>query len=514
MKTKVFIKITAIAVIAILAAISCAPEASLTSYDWDDYNQQYDPSKNTSPLPGTFTAPNIIYNDLGVNPSSPPLVFKQEVTIKIDSSSDALRVENSKLVEEFKKFLSFYTFTNPVATYNVGTVATLSTPIDYILVKRNANVVTFKLSKEFVSADSDVLVKYDVSKYTFAHGMKVDTDGNGTAGEEFYDDFYDYIPVSGVTGPSTAAGIQGKNADLQISLLTSPFSYSTPVTLTNIWVAYVKGFSVSSGADEETVNETVFSGYAGNFSIQKNNALSGWKWEKTPVPVSYKKTTKAFEIDSIKLEDNTAYRVVYEGPTWLTTANDYYGIKQRIKVTGNNVPYNKHDPEIIKSNAGFYTTTSCENRTFYYGSDSVSLYSKDNSNKNVVIDITCNTPINGTYDYYYKQIENESIFKDNFKIAYSPTSFSDFDDFQKSANVAFIGISKVEYLNEIPLDASYEKGYKTIRLTLDPAYKVNGATKYFYINNKIGFDDNKSTFGDTSNWEFGSFQLYYAGSVF
>ena len=227
---KTAIKITALAAVLILAAVSCAPDADFTKMDWGKANDAASPTSTSTAadtaayrgngrfvptIPGTGgTSSDPLTATTGT--TNPGILY--EFDIRFPAEADFLRKQSIAEIENaLKDFMTLYSYTNPAGHSN--TPSDRSTGIDYTLMRRTPTTVG---SNGFVDITihlnipaSNFVVKIDSTKYT-VKGNKLDRNGDRKPGEEFYDDAYIQVYVDESTngtfvppgGPHTSNGYQ------------------------------------------------------------------------------------------------------------------------------------------------------------------------------------------------------------------------------------------------------------------------------------------------------------------
>ena len=543
---KTFAKIAAIAVIAVMAAVSCTPQAELTDFDWDTYNKQRNPSLNT----GVEHDPiETVVSRLGVNPpviSTPPDVtnprYNQEVEIEFYTSADVLRKSDSDILGALQRFLSFHHFTNANNPLNLGQASTLTEPgIPYTFVRRNDDVITVRLEKQFSDTESNVIMRISAANYTFSNGMRMDRDGNGIAGEAFYDDYLREIILSRQPGPGWDGGdfVAPENQGWAVNIGTvnvgpnfATGSEQTSGSHFNFPITHTVGFGgVGTLAENQNARNAILGGLASSLRLQRNNAATNWNWENVDATVEYDAVGDVFRIPAFNREHLTAYRIVYTGPTNLTTAAEYYGGRQRFRVYGGDpfVEDDRHDPGIVMGGSHF--VWNYQQRVFVNTAPTVTVHSSDSMGQNVVLNIRFaaapaaagllpSPPANR----FLSNALTAADFIANFRLAYFNGSLgsapANLTAFQEDENIGWINITAVEF---VPLtmgdpgdtwDSSNFSGIRDVRVTLDPAYRINNFAKFIYVNDRIVFDGGLHTFGDPANWQHGFFQLFSLGSPF
>jgi hypothetical protein len=199
---------------------------------------------------------------------------------------------------------------------------------------------------------------------------------------------------------------------------------------------------------------------------------------------------------------------MWEGSAPVTTTAQYFGVKQYVRIIGDNTDGTPSDYRTGKVYGSVSDTWS--NKNFVNVPISYSVYSKDSRNKNVVIDVLFNNGngiVDGGTTHWLKNFNGEKQkFKDNFKIAYYANGGGSADDFIYRPDVVYINIKDINFFSDNP-DGVENVGINAVRITLDPNYEINYSTKYFYISPEIRYDE-KNVFGDTSNFLHGFFKAY------
>jgi hypothetical protein len=506
---KTLIKITALAVLAALAAFSCVPEAELSGVDWSEVNSKYNSGKNSSPVfPTGFDISSALSTEEGA---------ANELDLTFPVVSDFLRNSSEASIQSgLRQFLSFHHFTKST---DVGKVDTLEPALPYIYVKRNGNVITVKLNKTFVETDSSVIMKIDGTKYTFGNGNKLDLRNRGKSGETGYDDFYAEIDVYGATGPTDFTGPQFLDWRLTLSSL-----YESPSNATEAPPLFFEQIATLSlpEADYDTYT-TVSNQLKSGLKIQrfKNGAWG----DVSGTTINYESllsSSRSFYVRSLALtfEEFVPFRVVWEGSAPIITSAEYFGLKQYIKIVGANTPssaapawYRTSRVNGSVSNTVWYNTY--DGRRFRATEPFVINVAKDSHRQNVVIEVLFGSVTYGTppATYWLKDFNsNKQKFKDNFKIAYYSNGGSNANSFTSQNDVVYIPIKDFEFFSHNP-EGLADVGLNAIRITLDPNYKNDsGKTKYFYISPEIRYEDEKTTFGSSSNFMNGCFAAYSAGT--
>jgi hypothetical protein len=532
MLMKTSIKITALAVLAAFAVFSCGPSAELSEVDWAGVGSKHNSGDNTD----YYNNLDTLLRGFGVTGELTTGENEtNEVTIRFPASSDFLRAGN--ITSELRKFLSFHHFTKAVDF--TGKADTLGDALPYNLVKHVGNDITVKLTKTFVATDSNVIMKIDGAKYTFAGGNKMDLVGKGRSGQSGYDDLFRVLTVYTVFGPSEFTGPRwenrydylassyvyqglGLNRGWNLSIGSIPVIQSGEIEASDYPVATLS-LAGLSGLPEavSAIAETVANQLKSGLRIQK---FADGSWDNADATFTYDQQTREFTVNNFTFEDLLPYRVAWEGRAPVTTAAEYFGVKQYIAITGKNTPdLTSWNPALYLTGkvygeiGGWYNT---DNRRFNAEDNIVDTFiSKDLHHKNIVIELVFNSVISGdpSTTHWLKDFNNDGEkFKDNFKVAYYNTpgavtvnniSYPAVaDNFTRRPDVVYITIKDVEYFSYNPSDGE-DVGLNAIRITLDPAH-WDTKKIYFYISPEIGYDDGKTTFGDPANYLHGFFKAY------
>jgi len=501
---KIFVKIALIAAIAALAVLSCEPGIPDPHNEWwDEYNEQFDGSTyidDTESNPAFGIKHNILTGDDRVN----------TVTITLPRTADALKYADPET--KLKEFLSFWTF-NPNSAVDIGEVTVLDELKDWILYKRFDNQLIIDLKTVFTPPCSGVVVKIDGTKYTYYNGKKMDRDGNGITGEKIYDDFYsDQLTFTGSIG----AFVKTENKGWTITLASLPSGVGTDDTSIEAdlpLASFADNLTLQiTQADREAILRTV----TGGFKVEK---FSDGEWSNHAVAVYDEKKKQIIAKDNT-FSHMTGYRIVFnKGDISLETKKEFFGVKQRIKITdGVRTIYNiRKNVTRLESGAELYYN---ENKRKFY-SDFYSAYNpartklevstKDGLNKNVVLrlEITVYETITNSdvSEKYFLKTLDLAEFTDNFKI------------FESNINAATItqtdrrevGITAVEFTRENQADDT--KGANVIYITLDPNYQTNDVYanrkyKTFLIGAGLCYESGIGVFSDKNIWINNGFKAH------
>ena len=484
MKNITRVKASLIVTIAVIAALafSCAPPLEETGYDWDAANARNDASKTdslTDSLVNSFGA--------GVSPAN---AKNPTFTVEFPKESDFLREDN--FTASLKGFLTVNTFTNPAANPdgNDGVLSTL-TSVDYTVENRAGNKVTLKVDKDYTAAAdySDLVIKIDSTKYKHSHGLLLDGDQNGKAGEAGYDDVYlvQELIDSTINNPVTPG-----NKGWSITIADFPASYNftwASATATTSDKEDIDAIDTSAssfaGISNTTKGNAIFAEIAGlvtnNIKIERLGTNGAWTAEGA--------TAVYEEGVGILFKDFTAshgavYRITWSGSANLTSSGEYFGVKQRIRVFGSEPNTNTLPTKVLYSltkvsgksgtvnNSGIVTYITKNAAGFQ-----TSVYSHDLDNKKVVLEVKvpwkgisvghATDPLVGLDS---AKISSLTSFKASFKIIYSA---SPVNDFKTDSNFVYIDITKAEGISDqLPGGTASQTAINTLRITLDPSFSI------------------------------------------
>jgi len=515
---KKFVKIALIAAIAALTAPGCKPEIPEPHNEWfDDYNEQFDGSAyidNTESNPKFDISYSISTGSDRVN----------TVTITFPKTADMLKLANPET--ELKRFLSFWTI-NLDAFVDTGDVSSLDELRGWTLQKSINNRLVIDLKTIFTPPCSGVVVKIDGTKYTYSNGKKMDRDGNGITGEKHYDDFYDYydkfLPAE-TDAYHRPVFVQPGNRGWTITLAAIPNTApGFPATGGTIDTAIAADLPLASFPENSTLGITQADRDAILYMV-----MDGFKVEKfsdgvwsNHAAASYDETNRRIIAKANTFSHMTGYRIVFEkGNISLETKKEFFGVKQRIKITGGGKTiYNSkiNITRLEETPRLYYNNNKRKFLNFpivsiFAGTSNVEVYSKDILNKNVVlrlkmpdayVETITDSPSAGKY--YFKAADLDT-FKNNFKI-YESSSFPAITGTDRKE----IGIIAVEFARE---DAAADIiGKNVIYITLDPVYRnddtyANNKYKSLYIGGGLGYESGIGVFGSNEIWSNNGFKAY------
>ncbi|MCL2196693.1 MAG: hypothetical protein FWB77_03675 [Treponema sp.] len=505
---KRFFKVLAVTLITVLIAVSCAPaEVEETSYDFNEANKQHDPQNN-----GEIDFPTVT--------SSVQYVKNPEISIVFPQQADILR---NPSLEELNKFLSFHHYTSPAA--GLAATSTLQIAIPYEYVVRYDNTIKVRLLKDFTAEAfytySNVIAKFN-EQYTYANGLKLDVDRNGTGGEAIYDILYREITV---VNSDYRNWVQQENKGWYISLANpsttfnnSIFYSSASSASTSTDVSFTAAFISLAGVSSTIYPEVyakVGNMFANNIKLQK---LSGQSW----VDVATAEYSAGYSTTSMRvtatLEHDTRYRIKWSGSSKIETADEYFGVKQRIYVSGARVlstarerySITENVSEIIRMYNPGIENTLLEEIT---AAPAVEAFPQKINGGDVILKVTFPIQTHGVASLV--GLDNTiglNDFRNCFKIVYRNNGT--ISDFRTANNLIYAGITNIEYAMEGTIPGTTDKNetyYNVIYITLDSNYLYNNASKnlYFLINDKFKYTAH-FVFGNRGAYMYDNFRQYSA----
>jgi hypothetical protein len=468
--------IITLAVITALGAVSCSPpDLDITDYDWKKANERNDPSKSDN-VGSTFFNTTNITGDADAD--------KPEITIAFPAQSDFLRSANVEA--GLKEFLSVYNFAALAAdpNGNDGKASTLSDPLDYTLESAAGAAVTIKVNKSYTGVYSDLILKIDSTKYKHSGGFLMDKDGDGKAGEAGYDDVY---LTKSVTGSDNALKSWSFNAPGNKSWSISLSTFSTSFTFTgtnttsenasfNAATLNLSGITASPATvNGKAIYKAVADLVVGSIKIEK---LVNGVWTDEGAAAVYDPDTSVNYISfkDFKATLGASYRVTYNGSANIETTAEYYGVKQRLYVSGavpntNSAPYNTAKARYALTKVS--GTASTVSNATAASITSVVPFSKDANSKNVVLEVKVPFVGNPAVGLDSALINDLAKFKESFKIVRSASSISDIYTLWSSSGLTYIDITKVEGIANPVVPGSTTTAIDTLRITLDPSASFN-----------------------------------------
>ena len=528
---KTFFKIIALAMIAAAAAISCAPppDLDISGYDWNTVYTYNKPENNNG---ANVTLPTL---DSGYAEAKNP-----QVTITFPARADILTVTPEKIEDSLKEFLSFHTFTdpavNPTAT-DKGEARELSADISYKYVKQNGQDITVELTKDFTLAAqppySKLIAKFKVQKYTYSKGIKMDVDGNGIAGEEVYDDLY---REKNLTGAQAWTWVGPGHKGWYLSLATVPGgtftgnaaetdeqAYRTAATLNLPGIGTVT-------AEGKAVYKAVGEQLASGFKLQKfDNATSKWA-DVVGVTAVYDDTQPSYVssvvFKNVKFEHRVLYRIKWSGSANLVTNASYFGVKQRLYISGSTPTSSSNKRRYswteVFSATQLITNSSLSPTTYIEISTNptVQVFQLNDQGGKVTLKVKFPLQSTGIALNPYVGLDPTSMSEADFKsgkgfqIVYRKNNTTNNNLFLSATDLIHVGISSVSYEGEAEGSVNEDKVLKNvIYITLDPSYKyISGESSnlYFLINNTLKYTGTAPVraFGDRTRITYDYYRLY------
>jgi len=482
---KTAIKITAIAVITVLAVLACSDGVELTHRDFkeirDAKNPKYDNVTYSGYVP-SFSSGGLTY----VTSPNTPTETQREITITFPNSADILGKDITTAA--LKEFISIYTYTINTTPPIYTEVSTKESDVDFEFVRRVRNAIGYGedvvIRLSTVPAKSFV-VKIDATKYTFAKGLKLDYDGDNVAGEAVYDDVYSTITPSGAanTGYYT-------NPRLGFSLSIGVSPSVATLTAQDITVANLNLGSYSS-ASTKSQQKTIIEALIPKIKLQKYDAAAKtWTDVGTVKSVDSDPTSTTsgswFLAVNATPQDGDIYRTYAAGMKNLTTADTYLGVKQKIRVSGGSwygVSSSSYNYNTVISDLRTFSNPDRINQSSTPVDSSYPInVSSDASGKNVKleiyfksIDVTNSGPPPTTTTYWLREL-NAETFKKNVKLVYNRSnSGSEISSLGSMTlgDLVFIPVKEVKYDSNNPKNLATAPGTNRITITLDPSYQIS-----------------------------------------
>jgi len=551
---KTAIKLTAIAAVTVLLALSCAPPEplSLTAPDWAARDEAKNADINNGGYTGdtdrltTFDIDVVadLKYDIGTTPpgaTDPKTKLTdtdKSIKFIFPPDADVLRGNNDGI----KDFLKFYTYKNPdppapPAVAPIHTPSDLSaTELAYTVVGAGTQAKTDGGRGITVVLNDDtnqytIVYKIDATKYKRA-GRLIDLNGNGKPGEANYDDWYDEIEITN-TAPTVPAAGSPSNGDFVHPVFSSSSvyltlfdgfsggSFDTTGDATHIKNIPVATFNASNAECKEFFDAMTGSS-AGYFSLEKYDNGAG-TWTTVPATAATFKVYKYDDATSTGTPSDLGPAFNNEDLIYVSFKPDNLGIyrvkatKMKDLTTTKNI--GSKSPAKFKVKAGsedptfFKETFYSEPKAFYdtnstkydwqdpltdkpFGNNAV--VTRDQNGKNVKIELDVE-PITvagtDTYPDVTKMTTDE--FNKNVKLVYN----------KNGGSVNLNDDDLLDYLVELKVDSILfdkdtradkdAKNYTKLFITLDPGYQISGGRDiYVLINTGYKYTDAKITFGD------------------
>ena len=534
---KTIIKITTLALITVLAMLACTPEIEVTQRDFkeirDGKNPKYEGVYSHSHLP-TFDAAKIKY-------SSTLTEEDRELDIYFPDNADILDKEITTAA--LKTFLSIYTFTTDTSSSETK-ASVKDTDIDFDFVRRvrygtDTDEVVISLK---TVPDKPFVIKIDATKYTFAKGLKLDTNDNGITGEAIYDDYYD---VKQPSGAASSPNFIKPTIAINLNIVADNTNNTNPMAAQDIKIAELAFDPDYNFASLKKYNEDIIKALMPKIKLQKYDPAKKTWTDAGQVKAVDSNTNSTTNGDwylavYITPQDGDIYRAYATDMKNLKTTIDILGINQKISVSGG-IYYDLDTPsyknKTVISNPLIFTNP---NNIPPKKSSPVDIgyVSSDASGKNVKLEIyfqelplsTGNPPT--TTKHWLSKLDT-ATFKKNVKLVYDPnypsepindlfyiTSYSYEDIYDEDTgelidviitpeettakrldDLVFIPIKDVSYDSKNRFGSSTTPGLNRIIITLDPSYQLSqNKNRVISLLLAPGFkyDNDYITFGDFS----------------
>jgi len=522
---------TALAVVTVLLALSCAPVVELTEPDWGTRDE----ARSSEYTGGTHSfgtaiqvAANTTYGGLKFGSNEPDVNREIKVTFNSYANSaytaDVLNESNDNIAGKMKEFLKFYTYTSAVDHSDGTKRATDYTPstqvtvYDYDFVERtgtNANEITIRLKS--VPDAQRIAYKIDASKYTESGGRTVDFNGDYEAGT-VYDDQYGTLNITGFTSAMTPTSTF--YAPVQNVTVIADFSPSTTFTAANsdtIWLDSPISFNNFTGSYAQTnaILKEVNTAYkpeiqkydtvkqewvdaGATFGVFEYNGPTG----SYTSPGGGLPTTSSYIYASFKPEDAGIYRLkLSDTKVRLSAANIgekpakiIFGTRgDGLTATATTTPPRPDDAAALQNT--YYSTSTIINETTKSGNASnwaadfpfdttwedVKVRT-DASLKNVVLEV----PLSITQGSKYIDTLSTEAFNKAVSIVYydgynAPTNY--FGTNSNPDKWKEVTVTKVEWKADHRASAT-NADTNLLVITLDPGYQLAGTRDYHILINK------------------------------
>jgi len=484
------------ATVLVALVTSCAPPLDLTDYDWDVVNAAKDPARNSGEVARNFT-PRASINAVDVGTGTDEYkIVAIEVAIVFPGEADILR---DTITKDTLDFITFRTFTKAV---DFGTVDTLLTAIPFTVGLRVGNIVRVNLTPspgiDTGATFSNLIMRVDAKKYTYAQGLRLDIDQNGKI-EDLYDDWYvqeialdtynygigtlitDYVGLGQLPVVLSLPDVIDVNISLEGAGHTTSATYNdfffadnAETTNTNSWYVEIIDNTTQLTNLELAFYKDMLEVLAAGIKLQE---LNGGSWSEKAA-ASYDAATVSDSagiiFKGVSFKHQTAYRVIWTGSAYTQTNNKYYGVNQRVYIDDAGDPtgalrYTR--TEVVTSPV----TVNNDNLLAFIPGGSEILAFIEFSMANFNVDGRNNVLkakiVDGGSDQYFWNEITADKFKESFKIVYP---FSD-----PSPEHSFDGNPRVDLIEVVIKDISYGRetdttttGNNVLYITLDPNFRL------------------------------------------
>jgi hypothetical protein len=409
-----------------------------------------------------------------------------------DKKLDFLKTPNGNTANDFaaieakiKEFLHFYSLSAKTSEYQ----ASGQTKIDYRVVRRDGRTITFELTGLTGSVSARIEVFIDSTKYTFSNGQKIDYDGNGKAGEAWFDDFYTYLPVTGATGTAAADIVQrNPRRGAGLAFRWKYGSAGTPGTpgnggtfLTDNTGPQDLYLNISyDGFSQTKFNDTTdYSTAIGSMIVVEKYDRDARTYKEISLQgVSKYGTANDYHLRIPEIVPFDLLRVrVINDPVTGFKVGPYYGGEQRYY----NTPYRESkNNTILELSARASTYESNPDTQFWTGAQ----VHKDANNANVSIILTLDSGVLGNR---YLGHDLPEDFAKYFKIGYKNNTTSNISANPDSSwnDLTFVPI-KLAAPRYSTLNPAANSIPDQLRIDLNPSFKIESGRLYVIIGNDRG----------------------------
>ena len=504
--------IAALAVIAVFTAASCVPEVAVSEYDWENANVRDKPQNG-----GSVKLPELaIPISTNVNP---------QINITFPGQADVLRAADvEKSLKSFLKFHNFYDHLSAGDDWmDAGYTSSLSDEIHYQFIMISGTTITVELQEDFsirATPYSNLIAAFNGQKYTYSKGLMMDVDGNGTGGEEVYDDLYIEIDLPGadifeltwVPPGNREWKLIIDNSDLRDSVSWLDAASAVSENMEYVTAARIVLNGINPGTDAGKLTfKTAAGQFAGNFKLQR---FSGNAWIDAGTALYDESiSVDTFLFKDVTVNNEALYRIKWSGFANRATTGKYFGVQQRIIIEGD-------IPESSSIMDSYKWTEAYSNIIHFYNPDlfeeitaapARDIYSIDNFNKNIIFRFefpVLGAGVSGD-EYAGLAALPVSDFKgDNacFKLIYNYDGVSDF----KTDEYYTIKIDSVRYAAEgiLPDGSPNTSLNNALYVTLAPEQRIKAVN--LLINNKFTYTGSspKRVFGDSTNRFYNNYRFY------
>jgi len=467
---KNLIKITALALVALFAVVSCAPDLAETAFDWAEANAHLDATESNP------TGAAIEISDFAIITSGFD-AYNREIGITFPRQADVLR--------EATPSLGFLTFnretTTAVTGAATGGASGHGTAVTFTFTRKVDNTIYGTLAGEH----TDIIMSLNADTYTFAQGKKLAMDSIETTPVGDFIGLNDNTLFFSVGGDFEVAPTQrGYNININrnpaVSLPngnmgTGPNSIYGTETSYNLtdYIAFTIALNGSTiGLNNDTVRSIM--GGANRFSLER---FRDGKWENAAASGSFIENTASIAF-SFTAREFEPLRVKWDGPAVKASV---FGVNQRLAVLGEGDTMWSYDTPmrhiygrtVVYGEPTFWRNSARGN---FGATATSSIYKMDSDRRNVVVEFV----VPGANTYWMKQYTTEEIQK-NFLVRRT-------DDI---TNPEYVKVTNVEFALT-PGPALTHQWASTdrdiMRITLDPAFQLPEGLNNFHfcINKEIG----------------------------